>query len=84
MGRLVGAGGNMHLLGVACLQAKENGFFPSPTPRFATGSLGPRERQTQLHCVLKVLLVNRPGLEPLDAHATALPGEHQQDLDISP
>lgn len=69
-----GTGGHMYLLGVICLQSQADGFFPSPTPWFATGSLGPRERHRQLHCVSKVLLVNRPGLEPLDLQAAASPG----------
>lgn len=66
------------------MQAKEDGFFPNLKPRFATGSLGPRETQTQLHCVLKVLLVNRPGLELLDPQLPAWPGQRHLDLKRSP
>lgn len=62
--RLVAAGGNRHLLGATSLQATEDGFFSSPTPGFGTGSPGPRERQTQLNYVFKVLLANRTGLQP--------------------
>lgn len=42
----MGAGDKVHLLGVTGLQAKDDGFFPSPTLWFATGFLGPRKRNT--------------------------------------
>ena len=71
--RPVVAGGNGHLLGARSLQATEGGSFSSPTPGFGTGSPGPRERQTQLNYVFKVLLANRTGLQPSPGSAPAGP-----------